>query len=144
MKAGMASVPDRVLRIVVVTGSLALLPGLAFGTPAHASPSDDGTSADSSAPAAFDSAVCSSAEVPTGLLQLPPEDPGVPMCPDEKGEERPCDPDELFKMCVSESERAYEVCRKDAGFWRRQGCRVLRAERYLECTIEGVKDYLGL
>ena len=139
MKAGMASVPDRVLRIVAVTGSLALLPGMAFATPAHESLGVDGDFADTSAPGPIDFAPCVSAEMATAPLQLPPEDPDVPTCPYE--DEEQCARDARFRECIAQVMDEYDECVKDAGFWGRQGCKVERAGGAWQCAIEAVMDF---
>ncbi len=140
MKARRASVPDTVLRVVAVAGSLALLPGLAFGTLASDSPGDEGAVPDASAPAAVDSAPCAPAGSLAAAIQLPPGEPGVPMCPNEDGHLEPCTAEQLYDMCVREAKHEYEACMEDAGFWERQGCRVQLGRRGLKCTFEFLED----
>ena len=142
MKARTASVPDTMLGIAAVIGSLTLLPGMTFGTSAHESPGDDGAVADAAAAAAFDSAPCMPAGVAAAALQVPPGEPGVPMCPDERGELEPCGPRKLFEKCVEEADAAYDECTKDAGFWGRMGCGLERGRKVTKCAIEFLEEVL--
>ena len=141
MKARTASVPDTLLRIAAVTGSLALLPGMTFGTSAHESPNDDGAVAGAAAAAAFDLVPCMSAGV-AAAAQQHRGDPGVPMCPDENGEMQPCGAEQLLKMCEEAANYAYEECREDAGFWGRQGCKLERAGTVMACAINYLEEIL--
>lgn len=140
MRARMASVTDTAHRIVAITGSLVVLAGTAYGASAHESPSDEGDVTDLSIPTAIDSPPCMRAELPTAPLQFPPGDPNVPMCPDDDGYGRPCDPKEIFDICVQEAKDEYEVCAEDAGFWKRQGCRLKRAGQVAKCVTDQVVD----
>lgn len=140
MKARTTSVPDTLLRIAAVIGSLTLLPGMAFGTSAHESPGDDGAVADAAAAAAFDSAPCMSAGVAAAAQH--PGEPGVPMCPDENGELQPCTPEQLFAKCIEEADDAYDECAKDAGSWGRARCGFRHARDVVECTVDYVIDRL--
>lgn len=140
MKARNASVPDTMLRIVAVAGTLALLPGIAFGTLASDSPSDDGAVPDASAPAAIALAPCVPAGSLAAAIQLPPGEPDVPMCPGEDGYLEPCTPEQLYDMCIQEAKHAFDECMEGAGFWERQGCRVERGRRGLKCAFEFLED----
>ena len=142
MKARTTSVPDTLLRIAAVTGSLALLPGMTFGTSVHESPNDDGAVEDVSAAVAIDLVPCMSAGVAVVALQVPPGEPGVPMCPDENGELQPCTPEQLLAKCVDEADDAYDECAEGAGFWGRMGCGVERGRSVTKCAIEYVEEVL--
>lgn len=140
MKARTTSVPDTLLRIAAVTGTLALLPGMAFGTSAHESPGDDGAVADASAPAAFDLVPCMSAGVAAAAQH--PGEPGGPMCPDENGEMEPCGPRKLFEKCVKEADTARDECTDNAGFWKRLGCGLEHGRKVTACTIDYLEEIL--
>ena len=138
MKARTTSVPDTLLRIAAVTGTLALLPGMAFGTSANVSPSDDGSVADAAVAAPFDLVPCMSAGVAAATQH--PGEPGDPMCPDENGEMQPCTPEQLLAMCVDEADDAYDDCSEGVGFWGRMGCGVERGRSVTKCAIEYLEE----
>lgn len=89
------------------------------------------------------SVACMPAVAPVASLQVHRGDPAGPMCPDENGDLEPCDPDELHEMCVEAADDAFDECMEDAGFWKRQGCRLQRGGRVMGCTIEFIDDLLS-
>ena len=141
MRTKPSSAPNAVFGIVAVTGSLALLTGTAIEISADESTTHERTvTAHVTDPAALDVLPCAFTKARADLQQEPPD--GEPQCVDDEGNEKPCEPEDYYEMCVQEAAEKLRSCREGAGFWKRVRCRVAFGHAVSSCAAEFLKDAL--